>query len=59
MLSRVGFSDHHVLHAASAAAQERGGGVSLPDGADWLDATSELRKAFIQHPELDPSLAAG
>jgi hypothetical protein len=34
MLSRVGFSDHRVLHVASAAAQERGRGVVLPRPAD-------------------------
>jgi phenylpropionate dioxygenase-like ring-hydroxylating dioxygenase large terminal subunit len=34
----------------------RGGGVLLPRGADWLDATAELRKAFVDHPELDPAI---
>jgi len=37
----------------------RGGGVFLPDGADWLEATSELRKAFVNHPELNPRVAGG
>ena len=37
----------------------RGGGVFLPSGADWLQATAELRKAFVDHPELDPSVAGG
>jgi hypothetical protein len=31
----------------------RSGGVILPRNADWLDATAELRRAFIEHPELD------
>jgi phthalate 4,5-dioxygenase oxygenase subunit len=34
----------------------RSGGVYLPDGADWVEATRELRKAFVDHPELDPAL---
>jgi nitrite reductase/ring-hydroxylating ferredoxin subunit len=34
----------------------RSGGVVLPDGADWVEATSDLRKAFVEHPELDPAL---
>ena len=25
-------------------------------GADWVEATRELRKAFVEHPELDPAL---
>ncbi len=37
----------------------RGGGVFLPSGADWLQSTAELRKAFVDHPELDPSVAGG
>jgi hypothetical protein len=37
----------------------RGGGVILPNGADWLEATAELRKACVNHPELDPSVASG
>jgi phenylpropionate dioxygenase-like ring-hydroxylating dioxygenase large terminal subunit len=34
----------------------RSGGVVLPDGADWVAATHELRRAFVDHPELDPAL---
>jgi phenylpropionate dioxygenase-like ring-hydroxylating dioxygenase large terminal subunit len=34
----------------------RSGGVFLPDGADWVEATRELRRAFVEHPELDPTL---
>jgi hypothetical protein len=36
--------------------QVRSGGVFLPDGADWVAATHDLRKAFVEHPELDPTL---
>jgi phthalate 4,5-dioxygenase oxygenase subunit len=31
----------------------RSGGTFLPNDADWLQATEELRKAFVDHPELD------
>jgi phthalate 4,5-dioxygenase len=34
----------------------RSGGVLLPEGADWVEATRELRQAFVEHPELDPAL---
>ncbi|MBV9323690.1 MAG: Rieske 2Fe-2S domain-containing protein [Chloroflexi bacterium] len=34
----------------------RSGGVFLPPDADWVDATRELRQAFVEHPELDPAL---
>jgi hypothetical protein len=34
----------------------RSGGVFLPIGADWVEATRELRAAFVEHPELDPTL---
>jgi len=34
----------------------RSGGVFLPEGADWVEATRELRQAFVEHPELDPTL---
>jgi hypothetical protein len=34
----------------------RTGGVILPRDADWIEATSELRKAFIKHPELTPAI---
>ncbi len=36
--------------------QVRSGGVFLPVGADWVEATHELRKAFVEHPDLDPML---
>ena len=35
----------------------RSGGVLLPRDADWLEATRELRKAFVEHPQLDPAVA--
>jgi phthalate 4,5-dioxygenase oxygenase subunit len=34
----------------------RSGGVFLPEGADWVEATRELRRAFVEHPELDPAI---
>jgi phenylpropionate dioxygenase-like ring-hydroxylating dioxygenase large terminal subunit len=34
----------------------RSGGIFLPKGADWVEATRELRKAFVEHPQLDPTL---
>jgi hypothetical protein len=34
----------------------RGGQVFLPAGADWVESTRELRRAFVEHPELDPSI---
>ena len=35
----------------------RSGGAFLPEGQDWLEGTAELRKAFVAHPDLDPSIA--
>ncbi len=37
--------------------RQRSGGAFLPKDANWIEATAELRKAFVQHPELDPALA--
>jgi hypothetical protein len=37
----------------------RSGGCFLPEGADWLEATAELRQAFAEHPELDPAISGG
>ena len=34
----------------------RSGGVLLPEGADWVESTRELRRAFVDHPELDAAL---
>jgi phenylpropionate dioxygenase-like ring-hydroxylating dioxygenase large terminal subunit len=36
--------------------QVRSGGVYLPADADWVEATRDLRRAFVDHPELDPLL---
>jgi len=34
----------------------RAGGVVLPRDADWIEATRELRAAFVEHPGLDLSI---
>jgi phthalate 4,5-dioxygenase len=34
----------------------RAGGVFLPRDADWLEASAELRRGFVQHAELDVSV---
>jgi phenylpropionate dioxygenase-like ring-hydroxylating dioxygenase large terminal subunit len=34
----------------------RGGGVILPRGVNWLEATERLREAFASHPEIDPAI---
>ncbi len=34
----------------------RAGGVILPTSVDWIDATRDLRVAFSEHPDLDPSV---
>ncbi|MBV9326879.1 MAG: Rieske 2Fe-2S domain-containing protein [Chloroflexi bacterium] len=34
----------------------RSGGVLLPEGADWVEATRDLRQAFVDHKDLDPAL---
>ncbi|MGH2363767.1 MAG: Rieske 2Fe-2S domain-containing protein [Chloroflexota bacterium] len=34
----------------------RSGGVYLPDGSDWLEATKDLRKSFLVHEGLDPAI---
>ena len=36
--------------------QVRSGGVFLPEGVNWVEATRELRRAYVEHPELDPLL---
>jgi nitrite reductase/ring-hydroxylating ferredoxin subunit len=42
--------------ADASAYRVRGGGVVLPADADWWEATKELRKAFVEHPDLDQSM---
>ena len=37
----------------------RSGGVVLPRGADWIEATRELRKAGIEHPGLTRAVLGG
>jgi phenylpropionate dioxygenase-like ring-hydroxylating dioxygenase large terminal subunit len=34
----------------------RGGGTIIARDADWLAATEQLRRAFVDHPELDPAI---
>ncbi|MBO0714921.1 MAG: hypothetical protein J2P59_09195, partial [Acidimicrobiales bacterium] len=36
----------------------RSGGVVLPVEADWIEATKGLVAAFVEHPELDPTIGA-
>jgi phenylpropionate dioxygenase-like ring-hydroxylating dioxygenase large terminal subunit len=44
---------------APAVYAVRSGGVVLPRGADWIDATRELRRAGIEHPGLTRSVLGG
>jgi nitrite reductase/ring-hydroxylating ferredoxin subunit len=37
----------------------RSGGVVLPRGVDWVEATKELRKAGVTHPHLTRSVLGG
>ena len=37
----------------------RSGGVVLPRGVNWVEATSELRKAFVEHPGLTREVLGG
>jgi phthalate 4,5-dioxygenase len=37
----------------------RSGGVVLPDGADWWQASLPLQQAFVDHPELSLDVLAG
>jgi phthalate 4,5-dioxygenase len=53
----------HMKHGATPPGVEdpgayrvRSGGVFLPADADWVEATRELRQAFVEHPQLDPAL---
>ncbi|MQA86049.1 MAG: Rieske 2Fe-2S domain-containing protein [Streptosporangiales bacterium] len=39
--------------------RQRSGGVILPEGADWIEATKGLRRTDVEHPELDPMLSGG
>ncbi len=42
-----------------AVYQQRSGGVVLPSGANWIEATTELRKAGVSHPHLSRSVLGG
>jgi phenylpropionate dioxygenase-like ring-hydroxylating dioxygenase large terminal subunit len=33
----------------------RAGSIFLAEGADWIEATTHLREAFADHPDLDPN----
>jgi phenylpropionate dioxygenase-like ring-hydroxylating dioxygenase large terminal subunit len=33
----------------------RAGSIFLPDDADWVEATTHLREAFVEHPDLEPN----
>jgi phthalate 4,5-dioxygenase oxygenase subunit len=37
--------------------RQRSGGVILPEAADWIESTRELRKAYVEHAHLDPAVA--
>jgi hypothetical protein len=37
----------------------RSGGVVLPEGADWTEATRPLQQAFVDHPELSLDVLGG
>ena len=37
----------------------RSGGVVLPRGADWIEATRKLRTAWTEHPGLSRSVLGG
>jgi hypothetical protein len=39
--------------------RQRSGGVILPRTADWWDATQDLRRAFVDRPELAPMATLG
>lgn len=41
------------------AYEQRAGGVVLHKDEDWLEATKDLRRTDIDHPELDQTMAAG
>jgi len=37
----------------------RSGGAVLPRGADWIEATRELRRAGVSHPGLSRDVLGG
>jgi len=38
---------------------QRSGGVLLPEGVDWVEATKDLRRAGVQHPGLTRAVLGG
>jgi len=41
------------------AYRQRSGGVILDESVDWVEATRDLRTAYVDHPELDPAITGG
>jgi phthalate 4,5-dioxygenase oxygenase subunit len=41
------------------AYRQRSGGVILDADADWINATEELRQAYVAHPGLDLAVVGG
>jgi phthalate 4,5-dioxygenase oxygenase subunit len=41
------------------AYRQRSGGVILDEDADWVEATKDLRQAYVTHPDLDPAVVGG
>jgi phthalate 4,5-dioxygenase len=39
--------------------RQRSGGVILDEDADWVEATRDLRQAYVSHPKLDPAIVGG
>jgi hypothetical protein len=39
--------------------RQRSGGVILDADADWVNATQELRQAYVAHPDLDLAVVGG
>jgi hypothetical protein len=37
----------------------RTGGVMLPKGTNWVEGSAELRKGFVDHPELSRQVLGG
>ena len=37
--------------------RQRSGGIILRESTSWIEATADLRKAYVARPELDPALA--
>ncbi|HEU0166654.1 MAG TPA: Rieske 2Fe-2S domain-containing protein [Chloroflexota bacterium] len=54
--------EHGALPPASEdpkAYAVRSGGVLLPKGVSWVEGSAELRKAFVDHPELNREVLGG